>query len=218
MIETELQGKLYSIYEAMNMTWGDLKWWPGETPFEIIVGAILTQNTNWKNVQIAIDRIKKAGLLDPINMYDASDGVIAGLIKPAGYYNVKARRLKAFLDFLRVRYGGDLNNMFREELWTLRHKLLSVSGIGMETADSILLYAGGKPIFVVDAYTRRILERHHIVNPNSNYSEIQSLFMSNLPNLTSLFNQYHALFVEMGKRFCKTKSICNGCPLEHLPC
>jgi len=211
--------KLLAIYNTLNDHFGNLHWWPGETPFEIALGAILTQNTNWKNVEIAITKLKEADLLDPLGLYAAEKRVIAGLIKSSGYYNIKAKRLKDFLHFLKDEYAGDMDRMFQEDLWPLREKLLDVKGIGEETADSILLYGGGKPIFVVDAYTRRILERHDIISDNWSYTEIQTLFMDNLPPETSLYNQYHALLVNTGKYFCKKKSpACRGCPLEgHMP-
>jgi len=196
------------IYKALNEHFGGLHWWPGETPFEIAVGAILTQNTNWKNVEIAIDNLKQADLLDSLSLYAAEDSVVAELIRSSGYYNIKTKRLKAFLQFLQEEYAGNMDKMFNEELQTLREKLLGVNGIGEETADSILLYGGGKPVFVVDAYTRRILERHGIISQHRSYKEIQALFMENLPQDTSLYNQYHALLVNTGKCFCRKKPLC----------
>jgi len=208
------QGKhLLIIYETLNRYFGDLRWWPGETPFEVIAGAILTQNTNWGNVKIAIDKLKSSGLLSPEKLLGTSDEVVAELIRSSGYYNVKTRRLKAFLQFLCGEYEGDVERMFEEDLWDLRDRLLGIKGIGEETADSILLYAGNKPVFVVDLYTRRILQRHNIINGNPGYGEIQKLFMDSLPSSTQLFNQYHALLVNTGKYFCKTAPRCRGCPL-----
>ncbi len=205
--------RLEAIFEALNAHFGDLQWWPGETPFEIIVGAILTQNTNWKNVATAIAALKVAGLLTPRELYDAEDTVVASLIRPSGYYNIKTKRLRAFLVFLHTRYGGDLNAMFDEDMWTLRQQLLSIKGIGAETADSILLYGGAKPVFVVDAYTRRILDRHGLTTPAWSYGEVQSLFMDHLRQNTLLYNQYHALLVQAGKEFCRKKPRCEACPL-----
>jgi len=204
----QLHEKLCKIYKALNEHFGGLHWWPGETPFEIAVGAILTQNTNWKNVEIAIDNLKQADLLDSLSLYAAEDSVVAELIRSSGYYNIKTKRLKAFLQFLQEEYAGNMDKMFNEELQTLREKLLGVNGIGEETADSILLYGGGKPVFVVDAYTRRILERHGIISQHRSYKEIQALFMENLPQDTSLYNQYHALLVNTGKCFCRKKPLC----------
>lgn len=210
-----MQERLDAIYDILNAYFGDLHWWPGETPFEIVVGAILTQNTNWNNVATAIGRLKEAGLLDPLKLHWTGDNIVADLIRSSGYYNIKTKRLKAFLAFLHNEYDGDLDGMFSEELWTLRDKLLGVRGIGEETADSILLYAGGKPIFVVDAYTRRVLERHGLIPPNRGYREIQSLFMDRLPHDAPLYNQYHALLVQVGKQFCRKNPLCNDCPLEN---
>jgi endonuclease-3 related protein len=211
----QVQESLREMYETLDAYFGDLQWWPAETPFEITVGAILTQNTNWNNVEVAIGNLKGLGLLDPAMLYETGDNVVANLIRPSGYYNIKTQRLKAFLDFLHTEYAGNLDVMFAEELWELRKKLLSVRGIGEETADSILLYAGGKPIFVVDAYTRRILERHALIDPGWSYQEIQTLFMEHLSHDPYLYNQYHALLVQTGKQFCKKKPACDGCPLGH---
>jgi len=209
-----IQQQLGAIFDALNNYFGELHWWPGETPFEIAVGAILTQNTNWKNVETAITKLKETDLLDPFKLYAAEEGIVAGLIRSSGYYNLKAKRLKAFLRFLQEEYAGNMEEMFKEDLWTLRGKLLDVSGIGEETADSILLYSGGKPVFVVDAYTRRILERHDIIIRNWSYKEVQELFMDNLPRDASLYNQYHALLVNTGKHFCGKKDpACQDCPL-----
>ena len=213
----KLHDTLREIYQALNDHFGELHWWPGETPFEVAIGAILTQNTNWRNVEIAIDKLKQADLLDPLRLYVEEDSVVAELIRSSGYYNVKTKRLKAFLKFLQEEYAGDMEEMFTEELWTLRGKLLGVNGIGEETVDSIMLYGGGKPIFIVDAYTRRVLERHDIIHRDQSYREIQDLFMENLPNDASLYNQYHALLVNTGKHFCRKKTpTCRGCPLENV--
>jgi endonuclease-3 related protein len=215
LLVMQLHDTLCKIYKTLDKYFGELYWWPGETPFEIAVGAILTQNTNWKNVEIAIAKLKEADLLNPLRLYTEEDSVVADLIRSSGYYNIKTKRLKAFLRFLQEEYVGKMGEMFNEELWTLRGKLLGVNGIGEETADSILLYGGGKPIFVVDAYTRRILERHDIIPRDRSYKEIQTLFMENLPQDTPLYNQYHALLVNTGKHFCRKKPLCSGCPLEN---
>jgi len=205
---------LFEIYEILNDYFGDLHWWPGDSPFEIIVGAILTQNTAWKNVETAIGRLKAFDLLHPEKLMNADDQQLGELIRPAGYYRIKTRRLKAFLDFLHRKYQGDLNALFAEDLWVARNMLLSVHGIGEETADSILLYAAGKPVFVVDAYTRRIMQRHHLIGEKARYTDIQSLFMTTLPRNTPLYNQYHALLVNVGKQFCRKENPkCGICPL-----
>jgi endonuclease-3 related protein len=205
--------RLKSMYKTLNNFFGNLNWWPGETPFEIAVGAILTQNTNWRNVETAIGNLKSKGFLSPRRLLDLRDDDVAELIRPSGYYNIKTKRLKSFLIFLDREYGGSMERMFEDDLWDLRQKLLEVHGIGEETADSILLYSGGKPIFIVDAYTRRILERHGIVGSDCSYREIQELFMENLVPDALLCNQYHALLVHTGKYFCKRTPLCKDCPL-----
>jgi endonuclease-3 related protein len=206
--------RLISMYEILNDYFGNLNWWPGETPFEIAVGAILTQNTNWTNVEKAIGNLKSAQLLSPGRLLKEKDDTVSELIRPSGYYNVKTRRLKAFLCFLQSEYGGKMERMFEEELPALRKKLLSVKGIGEETADSILLYGGEKPVFVVDAYTRRILGRHGIIDDDYSYGDIQKLFMTHLAPDVDLYNQYHALLVNTGKQFCRREPRCKECPLK----
>jgi endonuclease-3 related protein len=202
------------MYESLLRSFGPQGWWPAETPFEVIVGAVLTQNTAWKNVERAIDNLKKAGVLTAAGMNSISEKKLAKLIKSAGYYNVKAKRLKNVMAFLNHEYGGDLSGLFEDSLSAVREKILAVKGIGPETADSILLYAAGKPIFVVDAYTRRVLLRHGILADGTTYEHIQTLFMHNLPHHVSLFKEFHALFVCLAKAYCKTTSVCRGCPLE----
>jgi endonuclease-3 related protein len=209
-----IANQLVSIYEILNDYFGNCNWWPGDTPFEIAVGAILTQNTNWTNVEKAIRNLKSANIFSPGRLLKENDDTVSQLIRPSGYYNVKTKRLKAFLYFLQREYGGAMERMFEEELPTLREKLLSVKGVGEETADSILLYGGGKPIFVVDAYTRRILGRHGIIDDDYSYGDIQKLFMTHLAPDVSLYNQYHALLVNTGKEFCRQKPRCDACPLK----
>jgi len=207
--------RLAVIYQKLNDHFGDLKWWPGETPFEISVGAILTQNTSWKNVEKAIRRLKAAEMLTPGRLFHESEELIAELIRPSGYYRIKAKRLKSFLNFLYDEYGGSMEKMFGSDLWDLREQLLSVHGIGEETADSIMLYGGHKDIFVVDAYTRRIMERAGLVQKDWTYGRIQKLFMENLPQERTVYNQYHALLVNTGKHYCKRDPQCDECPLRH---
>ncbi len=206
--------RLEKIYHNLDGYFGDLKWWPGETPFEIIVGAILTQNTNWSNVEKAIGNLKSRKLLTPQKLGRVGNEELAGLIRPSGYYNIKTRRLRSFLEFLSSEYGNSLGKMFSEETGFLRRKLLEVKGIGEETADSILLYAGSKPIFVVDAYTRRILQRHGLMPAGSSYGAMQKLFMDHLPRSVPLYNQYHGLIVNTGKYFCRKTPHCGECPLK----
>ena len=204
---------LDDTYRILDDHFGNLHWWPGDSPLEVIVGAILTQNTAWKNVETAIAALRRHALLSVAALVEIPECELAGLIRPSGYYNVKARRLKAFLAFLRDEFRGSLDVMFSEDVPMLRQKLLGIKGIGAETADSILLYAGGKPVFVVDAYTRRILSRHGIVATRSSYGEIQRLFMDRLPADAALFNQYHALIVYTGKNYCRKQPRCQECPL-----
>ncbi len=208
---------LRAAYDAMNGHFGDLGWWPAETPFEVIVGAILTQNTAWRNVTAAIGNMKQEGLMSLAGILETDDETLADLIRPSGYYRIKTRRLKAFAGYLKENYGGDLKRMFAEEWRGLRKSLLNIHGIGRETADSILLYAGGKPVFVVDAYTKRILSRHGIIAEDADYDEIQALFMKNLPKDSGLYNQYHALIVNTGKEYCRKKAPrCQMCPLKGM--
>lgn len=203
----EIYNKLYSFY-------GPQHWWPGDTPFEIAVGAILTQNTNWGNVEKAIKNLKDAKALSAKAIHELPLQRLASLIKPAGYFNVKAMRLKSFIDFLIKHYNGSMKQMKKEEIEPLRKKLLNVHGIGPETADSILLYALDKPVFVIDAYTKRVLSRHKILDYNASYEEYQTLFHKELDEDIQLFNEYHALFVRVGKDYCKPKPLCEKCPLR----
>ena len=207
---------LPALYERLQAYWGNLGWWPAESPFEVIVGAILTQNAAWQNVEKAITALKREAVLSPACLRDLSEDRLAEWIRPAGYYRLKASRLKAFIRFLDERYAGNLDRMFAQPTERLREALLSVNGIGPETADSILLYAGGKPVFVVDAYTKRILCRHGMIPEDADYPTLQGLFMRYLPAEAPLFNQYHALLVHTGKTFCRKKPLCAGCPLEPL--
>jgi len=205
---------LMEMYNKLFNAFGPQHWWPGETPFEVMVGAILTQSTNWKNVEKAINNLKSAGVFSPEAILELPPSKLASLIKSSGYFNQKTKKLKNFLKFFKENYNFSIKRMKEEELTVLREKLLSVKGIGRETADSILLYALEKPIFVVDAYTYRVLTRHNIVPEDATYDEIQSLFMDNLEHEVKLFNEYHALFVRVGKEFCKRNPECDNCPLK----
>jgi endonuclease-3 related protein len=204
-----------AIYRKLHQSFGSRRWWPGENAFEVMVGAILTQNTNWRNVEKAIQQMKKRGVLSLQEIRRLKKSQLATLVRSSGYYRIKAERLKAFVNFLFENYGN-IKTMRREELEPLREKLLRVKGIGPETADSILLYGLKKPIFVVDAYTKRILSRHGIVSEKADYEEIQNLFMQHLPRDEKLFNEYHALLVHVGKTFCKKVPRCDICPLSSL--
>lgn len=204
------------IYKKLLAFLGPQHWWPGDSPFEIAVGAILTQNTNWGNVEKAIGNLKKEGVLTARKLHDLPVERLAQLIRPSGYFNVKAKRLKAFLDFLMDGYKGSMVKMRNEEVYKLRAELLSVNGIGPETADSILLYALEKPVFVIDAYTKRILSRHNLMRQDASYESFQELFHSTIKNDVRLFNEYHALLVMTGKHFCKPKPACALCPIKEL--
>ncbi|MBI5183104.1 MAG: endonuclease III domain-containing protein [Nitrospinae bacterium] len=206
--------RLLNIYSDLLGHFGQQKWWPAETRFEVCVGAILTQNTAWQNVEKAIANLKKEGVLNPQRLREVSIDKLAQLIIPSGYYNIKAKRLKEFVGFLCDRYNGDLDMMFSDGVDNLRDSLLQVKGIGPETADSILLYAGYIPIFVVDAYTKRIFSRLNlVVDDDISYDELQSFFMRNLTQNVPLFNEYHALIVMLGKNYCRRKPKCDGCPI-----
>lgn len=206
--------RLLLIYETLYGHFGSQRWWPGDTPFEVCIGAILTQNTSWDNVQKAISNLKINQLLEPSALYNIPRDALAGLIRPAGYFNVKAKRLHAFIDLLMERFNGDLNAMFSCGLEDLRPVLMNVKGIGPETADSIILYAGGLPTFVVDAYTVRALLRHDLISQDAGYEEVRSIFMDHLPADSVLFNEFHALWVALGKKYCKkTGPKCDACPL-----
>ncbi len=204
---------LLKIYNKLHKTFGPQHWWPGETAFEIMVGAILTQNTNWRNVSAAIEKIKDAKLMDPEKMRNGYRKV-PKLIKAAGFYRTKAKYLRSFIQYYLSNYRGDPQRMGRKKTRVLRKELLALPGIGPETADSILLYALGKRIFVVDAYTRRILSRHGIARYDSGYVELQNMIEQALPANTRLYNEYHALLVRVGKRYCKkNEPLCDICPL-----
>jgi len=207
---------LMKIYRTLYKAYGPRHWWPGETPFEVMVGAILTQNTSWGNVEKAIQKLRGKRVLNPEGIYYLKKSQLASLIKSSGYYRIKADRLKAFVDFLFYKYEGDIQKMRREEPGELRDKLLGIKGIGPETADSILLYGLGRPIFVVDAYTKRVLSRHGLISEKASYEEVQNLFMDHLPHDEKLFNEYHALFVHLGKTVCKKMPKCDSCPLKGM--
>jgi len=208
--------RLLRIYELLYAQFGAQHWWPGEDPFEVMVGAILAQNTSWKNVEKAITNLKGAGALFPEGIATLGLLKLADLIRPSGTYRVKADRLLQLVAFLKDHYGFSLEAMFRVPLSRIRAELLAVKGIGPETADSILLYAGGYPVFVVDAYTKRIFSRHGFIRGGCAYGELQTLFMEALPADVPLFNEYHALIVRLGKSRCRARPICEDCVLQCL--
>jgi endonuclease III related protein len=207
---------LREIYARLFAAWGPQYWWPGRTRLEIIVGAILTQNTAWTNVEKAIRRLRDAKALNLLRLHRADLKTLAEWIQPAGYFNVKARRLRAFTQMMFDRFGGDLRRLFALETSALREILLDVNGIGPETADSILLYAGDRPVFVVDAYTRRFLTRHDWVGAEATYDDLSRIFTERLSRDVALFNEYHALIVALGKNLCRSKPRCVECPLQSL--
>lgn len=208
---------LLSIHHCLLDCFGPMNWWPGDSALEIMVGAILTQNTNWNNVTKAIKRLKSKDLLNVKSLINIDEQYLGQLIKSCGYYNLKAKRLKNFISFFYQKYHGSIDLLFNNnnDLFSLRGELLSVNGIGPETADSILLYAGEKPIFVVDAYTRRIFQRHKYISSEDNYEQIQQYFMKNLPMDYKLYNEFHAQIVMLGKKYCKRNNPnCQDCPLS----
>ena len=206
-----------AYYDALFTAHGPQHWWPGRTPFEIIVGAILVQNTSWTNVATAIERLRRAKLLTPRAIEKISAPRLQRLIRSSGYFRQKTKKLKAFVRFLRREYQGSLSKMFRAPTQTLRDQLLAIHGIGPETADSILLYAAKHPVFVVDAYTRRILERHGHPHARLGYEDVRQLFERNLAPDVALYNEFHALIVHTGKHFCRPRDPrCGECPLRPL--
>ncbi len=206
---------LISLYEKLYKNYGCQHWWPAQSAFEVMVGAILTQNTNWQNVEKAISNLKKRKLLSFKKMRSLPVRKLAALIRPAGYYNIKAKRLKNFLRYLDKNYSGNLAKMRQRGLSDLRQELLSVNGIGPETADSILLYGLNKPVFVIDAYTKRILARHKFITASADYQQTQDLFTRKFKKDVKLFNEYHALLVKLAKDFClKNKPRCQICPIS----
>ncbi len=244
-LDKNLQSRLLSIYHTLNRHFGHRSWWPAETPFEVCVGAILTQNTSWKNVVKAIDNLKSSNALECSTIYSMSHDELAEIIRPAGYYNIKAKRLKNFVSLLQEKYDGSLDRLFETAIprtplnavssetghgdsaqrrsqfnstnagmRKLRKELLTVNGVGRETADSMILYAAGLPIFVVDLYTIRLLSRHRIIPDNTDYDDAQALFHNNLVHETDLFQDYHAQIVAVGNRFCSKKPKCEECPLK----
>ncbi|MBU1140183.1 MAG: endonuclease III domain-containing protein [Proteobacteria bacterium] len=203
------------VYDRLYAHFGPQGWWPGETALEMVIGAVLTQNTNWVNVEKAISNLKQAGLLTFPLLRTLSLESLAEYIRPSGYYNIKARRLKNLLQMIEERYQGELELLFADSLENSRTNLLTVKGIGPETADSILLYGAGQPVFVIDTYTHRVFSRHQLVPEESDYHSLQEEFLGSLPEDVSLFSEYHALIVAVAKEFCKKKKPrCKECPLQ----
>jgi len=207
---------LLEIYHRLLARYERQHWWPADDPFEVIVGAILTQAAAWVNVEQALSNLKAATAITPVALRDLPVDRLATLIRPCGYYNAKAVKLKAFVGRLGARYSDDLDQLFALEIDDLRQELLSIHGVGEETADSIILYAAKKPIFVIDAYTRRILRRLGLAPMSDSYRSFQALFIENLPSEEGLFNEYHALLVRHGKEACGKIPRCTHCCLRSL--
>jgi len=211
------QSLLREYYDALFAAHGPQQWWPGRTRFEIIVGAVLTQNTSWTNVERAIRNLREARLLSPKAIRRVRLTRLAQLLRPSGYFRQKTKTLKSFVNFLYASYGGSLARLFATPTAVLRDQLLSLRGVGPETADSILLYAGKHPVFVVDAYARRILQRHGHAHPKLAYDEIRKMFESSLPADHQLFNEFHALIVYIGKSYCRPSNPrCSQCSLSRF--
>jgi endonuclease-3 related protein len=211
-----MENRLMKIYRLLFKAYGPQHWWPGESPFEVMVGAILTQNTSWKNVEKSIHQLKEKGVLHPEGILRLKESELASLIRSSGYFRIKAKRLKAYVNFMFEEFGGKIEKMRKIRLEGMRERLLSVNGVGPETADSILLYGLEKPIFVVDAYTKRVLLNHEMIPEKASYEEVQDLFMKNLPSGVKVFNEYHALLVHIGKWVCKKAPKCDICPLKEI--
>ena len=206
--------KLLEIYEILADHYGPRGWWPADSPFEVVVGAILTQNTAWRNVEKAIANLKQLGPFTPEALVRLPEENLSDAIRPSGYYRRKTTRLRNFLDLLSNGFQCRLDSLFDLPTEALREELLAVSGIGPETADSILLYAAARPVFVIDAYTIRILSRHQLLPEETSYAEAQQWITDQLPEDVQLFNEFHALLVAVGKDFCRPRPKCPGCPLE----
>ncbi len=206
--------RLLGIFNALLAVFGPRRWWPADSPLEVAIGAILTQNTSWRNVEKAISCLKAEGLMDAERIVAADEEYLAATIRSAGFFNIKARRLKAFAYYLCDGYAGSMDLLKAGETAEVRKELLAVKGVGPETADSILLYALEKPVFVIDAYTKRFVRNHGLVDGHIDYASLQAYFMSNLPCDTYLFNEFHALIVRLCQTACRKKHICQGCPIE----
>jgi len=208
--------ELMAIYDRLLERFGPQGWWPAETPFEVMVGAVLTQNTAWRNVARAIANLKAAEAMEPSELTGKDVEWIARHIRPAGYYNMKARRLRNLLDYFDQACEGSMETMAARETGELRRGLLQVKGVGPETADSILLYALSRPVFVVDTYTYRVFTRHRLIGEDCGYEELREFFENHLPREVELYNEYHALIVRLGSNFCRSRPRCSGCPLEDM--
>lgn len=209
-----MKNSLMFMYHRLVRHFGPLHWWPADSPFEVVIGAFLTQNTAWRNVELAIAALKQHIPLTPAALCALPKETLEALIRPAGFFRQKAQRLQLFAQVLQERYQGDLDAMLSGPLSRVRQELLAFKGIGPETADSILLYAAQRPSFVVDAYTRRLLQRYGLLRGIENHEEVRALFMDHLPHQAALFNEFHALVVEQCKTFCRKRPLCESCPLQ----
>ena len=217
MVDSSVKQLLLDIYHRLMAHYGPQHWWPADGPFEVMVGAILTQSAAWGNVEKAIDNLKTAGALSPAGIRQLPTAELSRLIRPSGYFNAKAHKLKSLVSWLEKSCHDDLSRLSTTDVIALREQLLSVHGIGLETADSILLYAVGKPVFVIDAYTRRIMSRLNLAPEKDTYSAYQAIFMRNMPADTRLFNEYHALLVQLAKDVChRHKPLCFNCCLQDI--
>jgi endonuclease-3 related protein len=210
----KIEPRLLKIFDMLLKSFGKRNWWPGETELEIIIGAVLTQNTSWKNVEKAIDNLKYYNALDLQTLFKMDREMLALIIKPSGFYNIKSSRLKNIINVIYNDYSSNILNLKELDMFNARKRLLKINGIGKETADSIILYALNKPIFVIDVYTKRFLKNHRLYKEESDYDTIQRFFMKNLPNDTYLFNEFHALIVYLCQNFCKKVPLCSKCPLK----
>ena len=217
-----MKRELRQAYRLMRKQFGHRNWWPGDTPFEICVGAVLTQNTSWKNVEHAITNLKAAKAITARKIYALSHDELAQLIRPAGYFNLKAKRLRNFVDTLVEKYGASIKRLFNGETSIVRDRLLAINGVGPETADSMLLYAGNHNSFVIDAYTKRIFSRHKWCDESADYDDLKNLCSESLnqklgTEKLDYWRDYHAQLVGVGNRYCKTRNpLCNECPLKPL--
>lgn len=207
---------LLELYGTLERAFGPMRWWPADTPFEVCIGAILTQNAPWSGVVKAIRQLRGTGLFGVQAIADADEQALAEAIRPSIYYNQKARRLKTFCRFLLEEHGGVVERMGTLGCREARRNLLALPGIGYETADSILLYALGKPVFVVDAYTKRICARHGMISGECGYEELRGYFEDALEPSAELFNEFHALLCRLGAEYCRRKPRCEGCPAREL--
>ncbi len=207
---------LQHTYQKLLDHYGSRNWWPAETPFEVVIGAILTQNTNWKNVEKAIANLRQVDALTLEAILDLELAALEQLIRPSGFFRQKAERLQFFCRYLQEYHQGSLDHLFKRKLNLVREELLRLKGIGPETADSILLYAGQRPSFVVDAYTYRLFGRLGVLSGKEKYPEVRDFFMSHLPQDIQLYNEYHALIVIHCKDFCRKKPLCSNCPITDI--